>query len=230
MEIELWTDGERDLEVEEKVKEVFTFALATAEEHGSWERGVYALAQGLQGIVYLHASMNSWESILPIVEEWAEALVDDDLDRGDDTSEIVLRFRQVWPKIRNPYRFEKGGAKMSDHLADAAKRPPNLAREISRKLYGGSGRATALLSVLLALRDLTTDGVFYLSCRMGATALGLDAATGGPARVAELLKLMVADGVLAIHEPASRSRAARYIWRGGARPPHPPSLQEPYRE
>ena len=194
---------------EEKVDSVFAFAMQAAEASRSWEKGVYSLAQGLKGI----PSLNSWSSLRPIVEEWAEALVDDGLDRADDTSEIVLRFRKVYSQIREPYRFQKGREGMSEHLARAAANPPDLARQISQEFYGGSARASALLSVLIALRDVATDGVFFLSCRLGAAALGLDAATGGPARVAELLKLMVGDGILGVEEPGSRGRATSYRWR-----------------
>lgn len=194
---------------EEKVDSVFAFAMQAAETSRSWEKGVYSLAQGLKGI----PSLNSWGALRPIVEEWVEALVDDGLNREDDTSEIVLRFRKVYPEIREPFRFQKGREGMSEHLARAAANPPELAHQISQEFYGGSARASALLSVLMTLRAVATDGVFFLSCRLGARALGLDAATGGPARVAELLKLMVGDGVLEVERPGSRSHATSYRWR-----------------
>lgn len=62
-----------------------------------------------------------------------------------------------------------------------------------------------LIALCREMQESTETGSFYLSCRTAGELLGIDHNTA-----ARRFKILVADRILAVAEPGTKSRATRY--------------------
>lgn len=89
--------------------------------------------------------------------------------------------------------------------ADAKEPPPEALRYLSPQ-------TRRLVGLCRELSRASPDGVFYLSCRKAANALG----TADHKAVARVLQMLVTDGVLteAVKGGPHTNKASRYQWKG----------------
>lgn len=192
-------------ELERKqVDQVLDYSRGVAEERREWGRAVVLLAQGLRGIASL--ARLSWREVLPLLEGWIEDL--GDVSSGDP-DQVIEKFADVWPKIRNPFRFVDTAL---DRAIAAAEHPPMEVRAVAERLYPHFPLMVNLMAVCESLAKESESGVFFISARTAAKALGLRTNEDYP-RAARLLRHLVIDGVLVEISKGRGTEASRYQWK-----------------
>lgn len=189
-----------------QVDQVLEYSLGQADLTGQWGRSVTLVAQGLKGIKTLAGL--SWRQVLPLLKTWIEDLCE--IGTFEVEPDVAAeRFADVWPKIRNPFRFADTAL---ERAVAAAEYPTDKVRTIAERLYPQFPLMLKLMGVCASLAGEGKDGVFFLSARTATKALGLREAEDFP-RVARLLRLLTTDGILLEVSKGVGMRASRYRWR-----------------
>lgn len=112
-------------------------------------------------------------------------------------------FVYAWPRVKYP----KGTGPMPDILkrADASDVPSVAAGYDSPDTH-------RLIKLCRELQRASGDEPFFLSCRMAADLLGIDRDTAW-----RRLKALVADRILKVIAPGTKTRATRYLYLAGRR-------------
>ncbi len=165
-----------------------TLPTGTGQRNGQ----VFRLARALKGIPSLADAPA--EAFREVVWEWYR------LARphiGTKVWEVTWSdFLNAWPKVV----FPEGQGLMAEILkrADASDLPPIAAQYEAPATH-------RLIKLCRELQRASGDRPFFLACRTVQDLLGIDFMTAS-----RRLRMLVADGILAVVEPGTKRRAARY--------------------